>query len=183
MRSVNIAILVGNVTRDPEVRQTPNGQSIATFGLATNREWVTNGEKKQSAEFHEIVAWGRLAEICEQFVKKGKLLDIEGYVKTRSWEAEDGTKKFKTEVVAQDIIMLDKRGDRRDSDELETISGPVQENKPAEVKEETKEEVEEPKNEESEAKDEETQEETEAPAEEVKEDTDDKPSVDMDLGL
>ena len=110
MRSVNKVILIGNLTRDPEVRQTPNGQSVTTFGLATNREWVTrDGQRHTSSEFHEIVAWSRLAEICGKYLKKSKLIYIEGYLKTRSWDTPEGTKKFKTEIVIQDMIMLEKR--------------------------------------------------------------------------
>lgn len=112
MRSINKVILVGNLTRDPEMKETNGGQPITTFGLATNRAWVTKGgDKQQSAEFHELVAWGKLAEICNQFLKKGKLIYIEGYLKTRSWDAEDGTKRFRTEVVVNDMIMLDKKGE------------------------------------------------------------------------
>jgi len=110
MRSVNKVILIGNLTRDPEMRQTPNGQSVTTFGLATNRAWVTqNNEKKNSAEFHECVAWARLAEICNQYIKKGHLVYVEGYLKTRNWESPEGVKKFKTEIVVQDMIILEKR--------------------------------------------------------------------------
>jgi single-strand DNA-binding protein len=109
MRSVNKVILIGNLTRDPEIRQTPNGQSIATFGLATNRQWTTSGgEKKTSAEFHECIAWAKLAEICEKYLRKGKLIYVEGYLKTRSWDTEEGVRKFKTEIVVEDMIMLDK---------------------------------------------------------------------------
>lgn len=110
MRSVNKVILIGNLTRDPELRQTSNGQNIVTFGLATNREWVTSGEeKKSSAEFHECVAWAALAEVCSKYLKKSKLVYIEGYLKTRSWDTEEGIRKFKTEIVVEDMIMLDKR--------------------------------------------------------------------------
>lgn len=111
MRSVNKVILIGNVTRDPQVRQTGNGQAVCTFGLATNRSWVTaGGDQHNVAEFHELVAWSRLAEICEKYVRKGKLLYIDGYLKTRSWDTPEGVKKFKTEVIVQDLIMLEKRG-------------------------------------------------------------------------
>jgi single-strand DNA-binding protein len=114
MRSVNKVILIGNLTRDPELKNTPNGQPIVTFGIATNREWVTSEkEKKSLAEFHNIVAWGKLAEICNQFLKKGKLVYIEGYLKTRSWDNENGTKSFRTEIVANDMIILDR--DRKDA--------------------------------------------------------------------
>jgi len=117
MRSVNKVILIGNLTRDPEVRQTPNGQSVTTFGIATNREWVTrDGQRHTSSEYHEIVAWSRLAEICGQYLKKGKLVYIEGYLKTRSWDTPEGVKKFKTEIVIQDMIMLEKRQQNSDED-------------------------------------------------------------------
>ena len=110
MRSVNKVILVGNITRDPEIKKTTNGQSIVTFGLATNREWVTTKEEKHSlAEYHNLVAWGKLAEICHQYLKKGKLIYVEGYLKTRSWDSPEGVKIFKTEVVIYDMIMLEKR--------------------------------------------------------------------------
>lgn len=117
MRSVNKVILIGNLTRDPEMRQTPNGQSVTTFGLATNRAWVTQGgDKKGSAEFHECVAWARLAEICSQYLKKGNLVYVEGYLKTRNWETPEGIKKFKTEIVVQDMIILEKRRDNGDGE-------------------------------------------------------------------
>lgn len=120
MRSVNKVIIVGNLTRDPEMRQTPSGQNVTTFGVATNREWMTkNGERKNSAEFHECVAWARLAEICSEYLKKGNLVYVEGYLKTRSWESPEGVKKFKTEIVVQDMIMLEKR--KRDAQEAEYV--------------------------------------------------------------
>lgn len=133
MRSINKVILIGNLTRDPELRQTPNGQNVVTFGLATNREWVTkDGRKQNSAEFHELVAWARLADICSTHLKKGKLVYIEGYLKTRSWDATDGTKKFRTEVVVQDMIMLDKKNREHDDYIPETDyadPGTLEENK------------------------------------------------------
>jgi single-strand DNA-binding protein len=116
MRSINKVVLVGNLTRDAEVKQTSGGQPIATFGLATNRDWVTrDSQKHSSSEFHELVAWGKLADICGQYLKKGKLIYVEGYLKTRSWDLPDGTKKFRTEIVIQDMIMLEKRA--KDSEE------------------------------------------------------------------
>lgn len=131
MRSVNKVIIIGNLTRDPEMRQTPNGQNVTTFGLATNRQWMTKeGEKKNSAEFHECVAWARLAEICAQYIKKGHLVYVEGYLKTRSWDSPEGIKKFKTEIVVQDMIILEKRktGDQEeapayvpDEEEFQTV--------------------------------------------------------------
>ena len=87
MRSVNKVILIGNLTRDPVMRSAPSGQAVTTFGIATNREWITaNGERKSSTEFHDLVAWAKLAEICQQYLKKGKLIYVEGYLKTRTWE-------------------------------------------------------------------------------------------------
>ena len=110
MRSINKVIVVGNVTRDPQMKTTPNGQAITTFGIATNRDWITkDGQDHSSAEFHDVVAWARLAELCFQHLKKGKLVYIEGYLKTRSWEDEKGTKKFRTEIVIHDMIMLNRR--------------------------------------------------------------------------
>jgi single-strand DNA-binding protein len=110
MRSINKVILIGNLTRDPEMRTTQGSQYITTFGLATNREWVTReGTKQQSSEFHDIVCWGRLAELAKKFLKKGKLVHIEGHLKTRSWDDASGMKNFRTEIVAEDLIMLDKR--------------------------------------------------------------------------
>ena len=110
MRSVNKVILIGNLTRDPEMRQTANGQMVTTFCIATNREWITKDSKKHSlTEYHDIVAWARLAEICSKYLKKSKLVYVEGYLKTRSWDTPEGVKKFRTEIVAQDMIMLEKR--------------------------------------------------------------------------
>jgi single-strand DNA-binding protein len=124
MRSINKVILVGNLTRDAEVKQTSGGQPIATFGLATNREWVTkDSEHHTSSEFHELVAWGKLADICGQYLKKGKLVYVEGYLKTRSWDTPEGVKKFRTEVVVNDMIMLDKRGKDSESFLGKSLSG------------------------------------------------------------
>ncbi len=111
MRSINKVILIGNLTRDPEVRSTPGGQNVVTFSLATNREWITkDGRKQSSTEFHDCVAWANLADICGKFLRKSKLVYVEGYLKTRNWSAPDGQKKFRTEIVVQDLIMLDKKG-------------------------------------------------------------------------
>jgi single-strand DNA-binding protein len=117
MRSVNKVILIGNLTRDPELRETETGQKVTTFGLATNRQWTTSGgEKKSSAEFHECVAWANLAEVCSKYLKKSKLVYVEGYLKTRSWETPEGVKKFKTEIIVQDMIMLNKKSDYEGSE-------------------------------------------------------------------
>lgn len=113
MRSVNKVILLGNVTRDPQVRSTQSGQTVCTFGIATNREWITSdGRQQGSAEYTEVVAWAKLADICTKYIRKGKLVYVEGYLKTRSWDTPEGIRRFKTEVVIQDMIMVGPREDR-----------------------------------------------------------------------
>jgi single-strand DNA-binding protein len=110
MKSVNRVTLLGNVTRDPEVKNTANGQAVCTFGLATNRVWKdATGEKQSLAEYHNLVAWGGLAEFCGQNVRKGKPLYVEGYLKTRSWDGPEGTKIFRTEIVVENIVLLGPR--------------------------------------------------------------------------
>src|SRR3989344_5314120 len=105
--SLNKVLLIGNLTRDPELRYTPSGAAVATLGLATNRSWTTDeGEKKEDAEFHTIVAWNRLAEIVSEFLKKGSQVYVEGRLSTREWEAQDGSKRRTTEIVANEVIFL-----------------------------------------------------------------------------
>lgn len=140
MRSVNKVILIGNLTRDPDMRQTPNGQLVCTFGIATNRQWMAkDGGKHSSAEFHELVAWARLADICGKYLKKGKLIYIEGYLKTRAWDTPEGIRRHKTEVIVQDMIMLEKRphGDNGYDDFIPDMdadgdSGPMDADMPSE---------------------------------------------------
>ena len=103
LMNVNKVILLGNLTRDPELRTTPSGQTVASFGLATNRFWTDKetGEKKKQTEFHNVVAWGRLAEIAQQFLKKGGLAYIEGHLQTRDWGDQQGNKKYRTEIITE----------------------------------------------------------------------------------
>lgn len=110
MRNLNKALLIGNLTRDPEVRTTPSGQSVASFGLATNRVWrdAQSGEQKEAVEFHNIVAWGKLADICGQYLHKGSKAFIEGRLQTRSWDDPSGIKKYRTEIITENLIMLDR---------------------------------------------------------------------------
>src|SRR3989338_8269500 len=109
-RSLNRVQLIGNLTRDPELRYTKNGTAVCSFGLATNRSWKTDtGEKREEAEFHNIVAWNKLAELCSQFLVKGRKVYVEGRLATRSWNAQDGTQKSRTEIVISDMILLDSR--------------------------------------------------------------------------
>jgi single-strand DNA-binding protein len=109
--SLNRAQLIGNVTRDPEVRQTSGGQTVASFSVATNSSWVDKmGQKQEKAEFHNVVAWGKLAEICQAYVKKGRKLYVEGRMQTRDWDGEDGVKRYRSEIVAENLILLDRSG-------------------------------------------------------------------------
>jgi len=115
MQNVNLAIIMGNLTRDPELRYTPNGQPVTSFGVATNRSWKdANGDKKDEVEFHEVVVWGKLAELCSQYLTKGRKVHVMGRLQTRSWEGQDGAKRQKTEIVASDIAFVDSRRDGGD---------------------------------------------------------------------
>lgn len=107
-RNLNKVMLIGNLTRDPEMRYTPQGNAVASFVIATNREWVTGGERKQAADFHNVVSWNKLAEICGQLLKKGTKVYVEGRLQTRSWQDPTGIKKYKTEIVIDDMIILSK---------------------------------------------------------------------------
>ena len=110
-RSVNKAILIGNLTRDPEMRYTPDGQAVCSFGVATNRSWKgKDGEQKEDVEFHNLVAWGKLAELCSQLMKKGRKVFLEGRLQTRSWEGKDGVTRQRTEIVLDDMVLLDSKG-------------------------------------------------------------------------
>lgn len=112
-RSLNKVQLIGNLTRDPELRYTPNGTAVCSFGLATNRSWASGdeGERKEETEFHRIVAWNKLAELCSQLLTKGRKVYIEGRLQTRSWEGPEGEKRQATEIVAEDMMLLDSRRD------------------------------------------------------------------------
>jgi single-strand DNA-binding protein len=124
MKSVNKVILLGNVTRDPLLKQTTGGQTVVTFGLATNRVWKDiNGEKQSLPEYHNLVAWGKLAEFIAENVKKGKPLFIEGYLKTRSWDSPEGSKIFRTEVVVENIVLVGPK-DASPSEEVSTEMTP-----------------------------------------------------------
>lgn len=109
--SLNRVQLIGNLTRDPEMKQIPGGQVVTTLGIATNLTWTDqSGQKQNKAEFHNVVAWRKLAEICGQYLKKGSKVFIEGRLQTRDWEGEDGVKRYRTEIVADNMIMLDSKG-------------------------------------------------------------------------
>lgn len=109
-RSLNKVQLIGNLTRDPELRYTPTGAAVCTIGLATNRQWTTEaGEKKEETEFHRVVAWNKLAELCSQLLVKGRKIYVEGRLRTNSWQAQDGSQRSTTEVVIEDMIILDSK--------------------------------------------------------------------------
>jgi single-strand DNA-binding protein len=109
MRDLNKVMLIGNLTRDPEIRSTNSGQTVASFSVATNRSWNdAQGVRQDAVEYVNIVAWGKLAEIVGQIYRKGRRTYVEGRLQTRNWEAQDGTKRQRTEVVASDLILLDR---------------------------------------------------------------------------
>jgi len=111
-RGINKVILIGNVGTEPELRYTNSGSAVANFSMATNESWTDkSGEKQEQTEWHRIVAWGRLGEICNQYLKKGSKIYIEGRLQTRSWDGQDGQKRYTTEIVAREMQMLDSRGE------------------------------------------------------------------------
>jgi len=128
-RSLNKAVLIGNLTRDPELRYTPQGSAVCTFGLATNRQWTTeSGEKKEDAEFHRIVAWNKLAELCAQLLTKGRKAYVEGRLQTRNWETKEGAQRTTTEIVISEMIILDSKRSAEEGFDFpgeETQEGPI----------------------------------------------------------
>jgi len=109
---LNKVMLIGRITQDPEVRTTPSGTPVANFGLATGRVWTDQaGQKQEKTEFSNIVAWRRLAEICGQYLRKGSKIYIEGRLETRTWDDQSGVRHWRTEVIAENMIMLDRKSD------------------------------------------------------------------------
>jgi single-strand DNA-binding protein len=111
MKSVNKLILVGNLAADPEVRQSKKGVTVTTFAVATQRDFTSNGEKKKVTDFHRVVAWGKLAEICGKYLEKGKAVYVEGLILNRAYEKE-GERRYITEIRAEEVNMLSFKGDR-----------------------------------------------------------------------
>jgi single-strand DNA-binding protein len=110
MASLNKVMLIGNLGSDPEMRFTPNGNPVTSFRMAASRSFLdSDGERKQETEWFTVVVWGKQAESCNQFISKGKQVYVEGRLRTRSWEGQDGQKRFRTEVVANRVIFLDRR--------------------------------------------------------------------------
>ncbi len=109
--TVNKAILIGRLGADPELKYTPSGAAVVNFNIATDESWTdTSGVKQERTEWHRIVAWRKLAEICGEYLKKGSRVYIEGQLQTRSWEGQDGVKRYTTEIVARNMQMLDAKG-------------------------------------------------------------------------
>jgi len=122
MNYLNKSMIIGNVTRDPEIRTTSQGASVATFTVATNLRWTNSaGERQDKTEYHNVVAWRRLAEICGQYLKKGSKVFVEGRLQTRSWDDAQGLKHWRTEIIAENMIMLDRPG-------ANTSTGPLENN-------------------------------------------------------
>ncbi|MBN1382104.1 MAG: single-stranded DNA-binding protein [Deltaproteobacteria bacterium] len=114
---VNKVILIGRLGADPEARYTPDGMMVTNFRMATDMQWKDkNGERVSKTEWHRIVTFGRLAEICNSYLMKGKMVFIEGRIQTRSWDDRDGNKRYTTEIVANDMKMLDSKGQTKDTD-------------------------------------------------------------------
>jgi single-strand DNA-binding protein len=110
---LNKVMIIGRLTRDPEIRTTPNGKNVASVGIATGYSWTDqSGQKKEQTEFHNVIAWGKLADIMGQYLKKGKQVYIEGRLQTTSWDDKtDGKKRYRTEIVADNMIMLGSKTD------------------------------------------------------------------------
>ncbi|MBN1217354.1 MAG: single-stranded DNA-binding protein [Anaerolineae bacterium] len=118
-RGLNKVMVIGNIGRDPEMRYTPSGKPVTSFSLASSRTWTTpDGERREETEWFNVVAWGNLAEICNQILSKSQQVYVEGRLQTRSWEDENGQRHFRTEVVANEMIILGPRTkDRSDRSE------------------------------------------------------------------
>jgi single-strand DNA-binding protein len=109
--NLNKAMIIGNLTRDPEVKNTPSGQTVASFSVATNFVWNDQaGQRQERVEYHNIVVWRKLAEIVGQYLRKGSKVYVEGRLQTREWTGQDNVKRYRTEIVAENLIMLDRAG-------------------------------------------------------------------------
>jgi len=109
--NLNKAMIIGNLTRDPELKNTPSGQSVTSFSVATNFVWTDqSGQQQKKVEFHNVIAWRKLAEICAKYLHKGSKVYIEGRLQTTDWTGQDGVKRYRTEIVTDNMIMLDNKG-------------------------------------------------------------------------
>jgi len=146
--NLNKIFIVGRLTRDPEQRTMPNGNSVSNFSVATNRTWTNqSGDKQEQTEFHNIVAFGKLADICNQYLNKGQLILVEGRIQTRSWEDSDGNKRYRTEIVAEGMQMGPRagggsKGNQESFEEINTDEIPVEDmDKPIDKKNSAKKKV------------------------------------------
>jgi len=135
-RSWNRVELIGNVTRDPEIRYTPSGAAVCTFSIATNRTFVSDGEKREETDFHRLVAWNKLAELCSQLIKKGTKIFVSGRLQNRSWE-QDGQTKYITEIVLEDMILLSSKFESSTSNFGNSDEIPIPEEIPSRQADET----------------------------------------------
>lgn len=120
-RGLNKVLIIGRVGRDPEMRYTPSGRPVTTFSIGSSRTWNTaDGEKRTETEWFNVVAWSNLAEICKQYLSKDRLVYIEGRLQTRHWEDQEGNKHVSTEIVANEMIMLDERRDSSPASEFDS---------------------------------------------------------------
>lgn len=140
MFSLNRAQVIGNLTRDPEVRSLPSGQSVCSFAVATNRRWKDkDGNTKEDTQYHEVTVWGKLGELASQMLSKGKKVYVEGRLQTSSWEGTDGAKRSKTEIVAENFIPLTPKGDTTGFDIAAAVEGDdAKGKKPSKAKDEPK---------------------------------------------
>lgn len=126
---LNRVTLIGRLTANPESRTTPSGQTVVSFSVATNMSWKDqDGQKQEKTEFHNIVAWRKLAEIITQYLKKGSKIYIEGRLQTRNWEDQNGVKKYRTEIVTENMIMLDNKSGDSNTQNFEKTKTEVSEN-------------------------------------------------------
>ena len=139
---LNRVTLIGNLTRDPELRNTPNGKTVASMSIATNRFWTdAQGQKQKEAEFHNIVMWSKLAEIAAQYLHRGSKVYMEGRLQTREWTGQDGIKRYRTEIVADNMIMLNGPSGGADASKEKNsnnVSAPKEENSGEVIEEEIK---------------------------------------------
>jgi single-strand DNA-binding protein len=136
MYSLNKAMVIGNLTRDPEIRNTPSGQTVTSFSVATNLNWTDqNGQQQSKAEFHNIIAWRKLGEICGQYLNKGIKVYIEGRLQTNEWTGQDNIKRQRTEIVAENMIILSPKSGGGN------FNGPTEDNNDASIPENSEDEI------------------------------------------
>jgi len=135
--NLNKAMIIGNLTRDPETRSTPQGTTVTSFSVATNYVWNDQaGNRQEKVEYHNVVAWRKLGEICAQYLSKGSKVYIEGRIQTRSWDDQQGNKKFRTEIIAENMIMLDRASGGQNTNQPKASSNEFAQPEPAATGEE-----------------------------------------------